>query len=167
MLQILADSLLFCSVNRLQLYPVREGRINSEGSVARGVFSSGDFSLPPGKRSRVKHRAFFKNRRENAGHLKLSVDQWQPGEIPELVRLGEERAEKRSEATGEQRTFYGWGLVTREDAERSGRRVVDTSCSANRLLAEIRLPTSAEERATRIHHAQDLGRLSRWEPKPS
>ena len=65
------------------------------------------------------------------------------------------------------RTFYGWAVLSVDNAERMGRTVRVTPLDDNPYYADIDLHLSegAEQRDDRIEHAQDLADRARWKER--
>lgn len=87
----------------------------------------------------------------------LSVDLFAPGSLPPLTSLA------RAQAAEQDRIFYGWGCLTRDDAERNGRRVVASPTDRNAFHGDVHLPQAVEDDDDeRKRHAQELADATEW-----
>ena len=122
--------------------------------LGRGVFSSG---VARRSQRSVPHTVFL----ERPGTTALSVDRLNIASPTEALDHARHVASQRK------RTFYGWAVVTAEQAASSGRRVTATPQPDNPFHADIELPDSAEEdRENQIQHARELADASRWQQAP-
>lgn len=119
--------------------------------LGRSVLSSKDAKRA--RRSRVSKNAFL----VEEGNIKISVDKLTSAEDNEIRTIAEERAAAR------EKTFFGWAVVTAQDAENNDRRVTATPQLTNPYHADIILPSAAAwEREEQKRHAQELADVSRW-----
>lgn len=108
-------------------------------------------------------RAFL----EQWGKVKLSVDRLDFAEPEEMAALGDSVAASRS-SVDRKVTFYGWAVITAEDAGSSERQVVYTPQPDNPYHTDIILPDSvAEDPDEQVRHAQELADASRWRERPN
>lgn len=125
--------------------------IAPQEELGRGVFSRRHAARA--RRSRIPLNVFL----ERPGQTDLSVD-----------RLGFASAEQAAEngdrvAAARGSTFYGWAVVTAENAGGNGRRVASSPLTDNPYHADISLPNlAAEDREEQKRHAQELADVSRW-----
>lgn len=112
---------------------------------------------------------------DNASPTGLSVNrlttlpgQTPPAERPDLApdKVIAKIGDLRAKALG--RVFYGWGVLSAENAAQAGRTVRLSPQPGNDYHADIILPDEAEqdERA-RERHARNLAALTRWRPRPT
>ena len=127
--------------------------LSREETIVRGVFSRRHFAATT---RRVKPNVFL----EGAHQRRLSVDRADEATEEELVRLGEDRAKKRS------RTFHGWARLSVAAAEDSGPgvEVWASPMSDNPYHADIVLPDNAL--SLRKHLANRLARTSQYYERP-
>ena len=97
-------------------------------------------------------RVFFQ-----CGRRSLSVDRLISG--PHKMRANEIAA---NYDRGRGRTFYGWAVVTQEDASRSGRYVKPSPQPENCYHADIVLPDSDNKQMRK--HAMELSANVQWCP---
>ena len=69
-------------------------------------------------------------------------------------------------ANQRKRNFYGWAIVSAENASLDGRRVEASPLQHNQFHADIVLPPEAKEREEQIMHAQLLADASSWCARP-
>ncbi len=131
--------------------------VEPEEALGRCVFSSRE-ARRGHRRGSVRFNVFLEKPRVQ----KLSVDRLDRASVEEAVRLGERAAENR------QQTFYGWGVVSAEQAAGNGRRVTATPQRDNPFHADIVLPERAvSDREEQKVHAQQLADLSSWRARPT
>ena len=129
--------------------------MSSDEILGRGVFSSKQ--ARQAKNGIVPRRVFL----ERYGEVSISVDRLDFAELEEMAALGDKVAVGRS--VGRRVTFYGWAIITAEDAGSSERQVISTPQPDNPYHTDIILPDStAEDRDEQIRHAQELADASRW-----
>ena len=64
--------------------------------------------------------------------------------------------------------FYGWAVVTTEEASSNQRQVIASPLPTNPYHADIVLPSlAAEDREEQKRHAQELADASRWRDRPN
>ena len=130
--------------------------IASGEHLGRGVFSSRHRDRA--RRARVPHHVFL----EIAGEARLSVDRLDVASPEEAIEIAQDVATSRNA------TFYGWAVVTVEQAYDNGRRVIATPQLHNRCHADIVLPDPAvEDREEQKRHAQELADSSIWRERDS
>ena len=99
--------------------------------------------------------------REEAGSI--SVDRMDHAPSSELAELARERGQGRTPP----QNFYGWAVLTVEDARRNGRTVEPTPRPENRFHADVFLNITQEERRRfQIQHANELAAHSKWLEAP-
>ena len=65
-------------------------------------------------------------------------------------------------------TFYGWALVSADEAGRNARQVISSPVCSNPYHADIVLPeATAEDREEQKRHAQELADASHWRSRPN
>ena len=109
----------------------------------------------------MRYGAFF----DTSSPHRLSVDRLDLAPLGELTDIQRRNGQRRTPP----RRFYGWGVVTRRDAEINGRTVHATPTEENPCHADIRIPHrgGAEEQAPfernllRIH-AEQLAKAADW-----
>ena len=105
---------------------------------------------------------------EVKGKRTLSVDRLDIGPLEYLVLNGEKVAANRKRPDGSQRVFWGWAVITAENASTNGREVVASPQKDNPYHADIILPdispdiTSAENKKRQERHAQQLADRASW-----
>ena len=110
------------------------------------------------RRSRVSLNAFL----ETEGQTDISVDRLSIAPAKEAVAIADNVGAARS------RTFYGWAVVTAEEARRNGRKAIASPLDNNPYHADIRLPDlAAKDREEQKRHAQELADVSRWRERPN
>lgn len=125
--------------------------IAPQEDLGRGVFSSQEKKRA--ERSQVSLQVFL----EKEGEADISVDRLDYPTPQEVAAIGERAAFARG------RTFYGWAVVTAEDAGTNQRQVRATPLKDNPYHADIVLPDIAgEDREEQKRHAQELRDVSRW-----
>ncbi|MYD60046.1 MAG: hypothetical protein F4W91_03300 [Gemmatimonadetes bacterium] len=130
--------------------------IAPEEDLGRSVFSSRDAKRA--RRSRVSLNAFL----EKEGQTDISVDRLSIAPEEEAVAIAD------NVGTARNRTFYGWAVVTAEEARRSEREAIASPLKNNLYHADIRLPElTAEDREEQKRHAQELADISRWRERPN
>lgn len=130
--------------------------IAPEEDLGRSVFSSRDAKRA--RRSRVSLNAFL----EKEGQTDISVDRLSIAPEAEAIAIADNVAVERN------RTFYGWAVVTAEEARRSEREAIASPLKNNSYHADIRLPElTAEDREEQKRHAQELADISRWRERPN
>lgn len=118
--------------------------------LGRGVFSS---RTARRAHRRIPHHIFL----ERVGETSISVDRLSVAPMDEAVEIADGIGEMRN------RQFYGWAVVTNEDAARNGRRVAASPIGDNPYHADILLPgIAAEDREEQKRHAQELADVARW-----
>ena len=132
---------------------------NTEERLGRRVYSNSkakDFAQ--GKTKRL-----FREYLGKMGKPFLSVDRLGVLSMEALVLIA-----KAAEASRGGASFTGWASVTREDAGRSGRSVLETPTDENRAHADIELPAKAvNNEEERERHAKELADASTWCPAPA
>lgn len=124
--------------------------IASGESLGRSVHSSK--SARRAERGNIQFSVF-----EKRGDRRLSVDRLSLMSHPEARSIATERGTRRG------LNFYGWAVVTTNDAESSGRIVEATPTDENRAHADIVLPEQAiHNRGIAIWHAKQLAEAARW-----
>lgn len=89
----------------------------------------------------------------------ISVDRMVHAPIQELAEWSRDRGRNRNPP----RTFYGWAVLTAENAGRSGRTVVATPLPENPCHADIFLNVSEDERRRQQkQHANELAAHAKW-----
>ena len=111
---------------------------------------------------------------DGASPFELSVNRLtpKPGQAPPADRpdlasdtVIAQISDRRAEALG--RIFYGWAVISVEDAGRSGRVVQATPQKNNRWHVSIRLPVEAQkDEKIRRDHADWLAANVQWRPRP-
>ena len=130
--------------------------IAPEEDLGRSVFSSRDAKRA--RRSRVSLNAFL----EKEGQTDISVDRLSIAPEAEAIAIADNVAAERN------RTFYGWAVVTAEEARRSEREAIASPLKNNPYHADICLPElTAEDREEQKRHAQELADISRWRERPN
>ena len=66
------------------------------------------------------------------------------------------------------KTFYGWAILTADDAASSGRTVEATPIESNPYHADIclNLPENSDRRELQKQHSVDLAARAKWEEAP-
>ena len=129
--------------------------IAPQEELGRGVFSSQEKKRA--ERSRISLQVFL----EKEGETDISVDRLDYPTPQEAAAIGERAAVARD------RTFYGWAVVTAENAGTHQRQVRATPLQDNPYHADIVLPDIAsEDREEQKRHAQELRDASRWRSRP-
>ena len=131
--------------------------IAPEEELGRGVFSSRN--AVRAQRSKVPHYIFL----TKSGETNISVDRLSVAPADEAIAIADNVAVARNA------TFYGWALVTAEQAGSNGRRVIASPLlHGNPYHADIVLPgLAAEDREEQKRHAQELADASRWRSRPN
>lgn len=113
----------------------------------------------------MRYGAFF----DTSSPGRLPVDRLDLALLDRLTEIHRRNGQRRTPP----RRFYGWGVVTKRDAESNGRTVHATPTEENPYHADIRIPHrgGAEEQAPfernllRIH-AEQLAKAAVWlEPR--
>ena len=100
---------------------------------------------------------------ESAGTLEISVDRLDWVDEEEATKISDNVAANRTYMFKRNVRFYGWAVVSSEDALRNGRLVNASPLESNPYHADIILPELAGEmRDEQIRHAQELADVSRW-----
>lgn len=126
-------------------------------NLGRGVFSSRH--VRRAVKGKIVHRVFLeKSERVES----LSVDRLDHAFDETMAEIGDQTAFLR------ERTFYGWAVVTVEDASRDGRTVRETPKLENPYHADIdlNLPDSTERRDIQKQHALALASYAHWRERP-
>ncbi len=116
--------------------------------LGRGVFSSKDAKRAD--RDEMPLTVFL----ERDGIVELSSDRLTIAPRQEAIQIAERRAQDR----GSNRSFYGWAIVTAQQAATSRRRVQASPQPDNPYHADIVLPPDEEQ----TQHALELTRHARW-----
>ena len=134
------------------------GRISPREILGRGVFSSND-----ARKARLRRKVTFRIFLESAGTLEISVDRLDLVDNEEAIEIGDNVAANRTCMSNRNVRFYGWAVVSSEDALRNGRLVNASPLESNPYHADIILPELAREmRDEQVRHAQELADASRW-----
>ena len=120
-------------------------------ALGRRIFSS--------KQARNKKARWYAFR-PDTNETRISVDRLSRGECSELVALGQD------DASGRDRTFYGWAVVTGSEARGNDRKVTVSPVSDNRHHAHIVYPAEADQEDVLRSHATQLAELSSFTPIP-
>ena len=81
----------------------------------------------------------------------------------EAIEIGDNVAANRTCMLNRNVRFYGWAVVSSEDALENGRLVNASPLESNPFHADIILPDLAREmRDEQVRHAQELADASRW-----
>ena len=134
--------------------------IDPDDLLGRGVFSSKhEKEFQSGV---CPHHVFLLS--EGA---RISVDRLIVGREQELEIIGDNNALRR----GENRSFYGWAVVTAQEVvekgAKRGRRVDPSPTRENLFHADIVLPENdALDRKQKKAHAFDLAREAKWRSRP-
>jgi len=125
--------------------------LTREEELGRRVYSSK--SARRAERSRVPFHEFL----EIPGEVLLSVDRLSIGPPNKVTGIAVQDGVARG------KTFYGWAVLTVEQATRDGREATASPLPNNPYHADIRLPSPADEdREVQKQHAQELADNSRW-----
>ena len=125
-------------------------RIGPEEELGRGISSRRNARRA--ERSNIPYHEFLPPK----GVTEISVDRLSVGSLKESTAIADARNPK----------FFGWAVVTAEDAGRSGRKVAASPLEANPRHADIILPaSSAGDRDEQRRHAHELRDLSTWRPR--
>lgn len=126
---------------------------DADGSLGRRIYS--ERNARRARRMSTPHSEFMPPKAKLP--LALSVDGLSLAALLQLAALAREAERSRSGA------FQGWAYVTRELAQRGGRRVVAKPLPENSYHEEIHLPADlAENRAAQKHHASELADNAHW-----
>ena len=132
--------------------------IASDEELGRGVFSSRNARRA--ERSRIPYNVFL----EKVGQTDISVDRLSIAPEKEAVAIAVNVGAARTPPA----TFYGWAVVTAEEARRNGREAIASPLNDNPYHADIRLPElTVEDREEQKRHAQELADASRWRERPN
>ena len=111
---------------------------------------------------------------DHASPLELSVnrltpkpDQEPPADRPDLASdaVIAQISDRRAKALG--RNFYGWAVLSVEDAEQDGRIVLPAPEEGNDWHANIKLPVAAQNHfLLRKRHASLLAANIKWRSRP-
>lgn len=131
-------------------------QVEAQENLGRGVFSSK--YRRRARRTRVPYHVFL----EREGKTTISVDRLDlapPAEAAATaVRVANDRGAK----------FYGWAVVTAQQAGASGRHVRASAQPDNPYHADIVLPDlAADDREEQQRHAQELADGSSWRERLS
>lgn len=95
------------------------------------------------------------------GSAALSVDLLDRAQLDVMTQIGDKNADNR----GPGRSFYGWAVLTKADAEQDGRTVIESPTLWNPFHADIRLPPLGDDDMERLDsrrlHAQTLAAAAR------
>ena len=138
--------------------------VSATESLARSVYSSNNFKKggPDGEPGKVLFRAFEPEKdRANPGRKlrEISTDRCQYLTQDKAVELASQRAERRG------LSFYGWAIVTVDDARGSKRGVASSPAEDqdNPAHADITLPTdTVDDAQARNLHLTELAKNSCW-----
>lgn len=129
------------------------GCADAEGCLGRRIYSAQ--SARRARRNATPHSEFMPPR--DRLPLALSVEELSIAALPELAALARDAQKNRSGS------FRGWAYVTRDLAQREGRRVVARPLPENPYHEEIHLPSEvAGNREALKHHASELADNARW-----
>ena len=130
--------------------------IDKSELIGRGIFSSSQ--ARSARKNRIHHKVFL----ENPGVDKISVDRLCCASLSVFVQIGDEIAKNR---TNGKRNFYGWAVLTVQDAECSSRKVESTPIDGNPFHADIclmNLPSDDPLNIVQNRHAVELAAKSKW-----
>lgn len=139
-----------------------------EEELARSVFSQRHVKEVKGQPHKVLFKAFEPPRdRDIPGQriTEISVDRFNYLDMDTAVQLGDARANYRSSTAN----FYGWAIISAQDASQEGREVVSSPSweDQNPSHADIHLPAStAHDEDDRNFHMSGLAEKSCWLPRP-
>ena len=132
--------------------------IDKSELIGRGIFSSSQARSARNK-NRIHHRVFL----ESPGVDKISVDRLCCASLSVFVQIGDEIAKNRSNG---KRSFYGWAVLTVQEAEYSDRKVESTPTKTNPCHADIclmDLPSDDDKlKIAQNRHAVELAANSEW-----
>lgn len=129
--------------------------ISDQEKLARGIFSESTAKRAPRK---IPTTVFLEKR----GEKNISVDRIDTASsIDILVDISDKIAKNR------QRTFYGWAVITAENASNNEREVLASPLQHNPYHADIILPDAAViKREKQKTHAQQLADKATWRERP-
>ena len=132
--------------------------IDKSELIGRGIFSSRQANEAKNN-NRVLPTVFL----ERIGVDKISVDRLCCASLSVFVQIGDEIAKNRSNG---KRSFYGWAVLTVQEAECSDRKVESTPIENNPYHADIclmDLPSDDDElKLAQNRHAVALAAKSEW-----
>ena len=136
---------------------IAPGDVTGEEELGRRVYSGR--AAQRASRSRVPLTVFL----EKAGVSDLSSDRLSIAPPAEAIAIAVRDGIARSAS------FYGWAVVTADQASQNGRRAVATPLPDNPYHADICLPelSSEDYRDEQKRHAQELADLSTWRGRPA
>ena len=129
--------------------------ISDQEKLARGIFSKRIVKRAPRK---IPFDVFLEKKDEKT----ISVDRFDVApSIDILVEISDEMAKNR------QGLFYGWAVITAENASDNGREVIASPQQDNPYHADIILPDAVvKEREEQKMHAQQLANNATWHERP-
>lgn len=132
-------------------------KIAPEERLGRGVFSSKNKKRA--QRKAVPFNIFL----EKKGETDISVDRLDHVSPEKAAEIGDRVATSRKA-----KQFYGWAVVTANNASNNKRQVKATPQLDNSYHADIILPDLAsKDREEQIQHAQELAAVSCWQDRPN
>ena len=100
---------------------------------------------------------------ESAGNANISVDRLSIAAKEHIIESANSAARARQRSSERPRSFYGWAVVSAQDAAASGRTLQASPMADNPFHADIVLPALAQEdRDEQLRHARELADASRW-----
>ena len=122
------------------------------------------FSSRDAKASTAIQESHYNAFLEKEGQTDISVDRLSIAPEEEAVAIADNVGTARTLPA----TFYGWAVVTAEEARRSEREAIASPLKNNPYHADICLPElTAEDREEQKRHAQELADISRWRERPN
>lgn len=130
--------------------------IRPSDPLGRGVFSSGHAKRA--ERGVTPHQIFL----EHVEADSISVDRLDYAPDTVMAEITDRQAEQRK------RNFYGWAVVSVEDASRDNRSVRAAPLLDNLYHAEIELHLGEEQdrRDMQKEHANALSAVATWRARP-
>ena len=137
--------------------------LDPDGQLARGVFKSDQMRVA--KRGTIPIEVFSEE-----GKQEISVDRYSEENIDQLATIGDKRAAGRAPIG--KRKFYGWAILTVDEAAGEDRHVKPSRTKCNPFHADIVVPSKAMgdkakgDDLTYNEQMLELAENSHWKARP-